>query len=455
MHPFFIVVAAILFLLGFWGFLKAERRRRRFEDTPTSKAIGVFIGDVEVAGTAETASPLRAPLSGKEVVWYDWKVEEEWRRVEKVKVSEERAKVIHQEYEDQETSGWTTVGGGTSVLPFYLQDDSGVVRIDPVKARVEPISTYCRSCTASDSLYYAKGPRSPISDSTGNRRFSETAIPVHQEIFVNGRARVRDDAVAAELAWDDRFRDYLISTKLEKDHVSGQKAQSIGCRLFCITLSAIFFGALFSDKQKADWGAMAGLCLVLIGWVWIVHLSMVSLKNRSKQARSNMDVELKRRHSLIGSLLETVKGFRDYEAQTQAELAVLRGQFGISSVDDVRKGGGITPVANKVLAVMEKYPDLKSSELFLNLQRNLTQTEDRIALARQYYNDTVEYVNSRREAFPEGWVARISGVKKQEYFHAEEFERPPVVMEGFETPPVIGGAEALPPPLAEPDPPNS
>ena len=64
-------------------------------------------------------------------------------------------------------------------------------------------------------------------------------------------------------------------------------------------------------------------------------------------------------------------------------------------------------------------------------------------------------MNSRREAFPEGWVARISGVKKQEYFHAEEFERPPVVMEGFETPPVIGGAEALPPPLAEPDPPNS
>ena len=164
MHPFFIVVAAILFLLGFWGFLKAERRRRRFEDTPTSKAVGVFIGDVEVAGTAETASPLRAPLSGKEVVWYDWKVEEEWRRVEKVKVSEERAKVIHQEYEDQETSGWTTVGGGTSVLPFYLQDDSGVVRIDPVKARVEPITTYYRSSTPGDSLYYAKGPQLPISD---------------------------------------------------------------------------------------------------------------------------------------------------------------------------------------------------------------------------------------------------------------------------------------------------
>ena len=81
-------------------------------------------------------------------------------------------------------------------------------------------------------------------------------------------------------------------------------------------------------------------------------------------------------------------------------------------------------MADQILAVIEKYPKLKSSELFLNLQRNLAETEQRIALARHYYNDVVNCVNSRRESFPEGLVAMVSGGKKLKYFQIEKFEYP-------------------------------
>jgi hypothetical protein len=424
-----IVVASVLTPFFYWGFLTTESRRRRFEDTPTSKAVGVFIGEVELEGTAEASVPLGAPLSGQDSVWYRWEVAEEWRRIEKVKLSPSRAKALNKEYEEREIKGWKVVDGGTAAPPFYLKDDTGCVRINPEKADIQPVLSYSETFSRSASLYHKAGPQTPIPDSTGRRRFTEYTIPLHHPIFVSGHSRVRDDAVAAELAWDKDSRFFLISTKTEKKQIYGQRGKSFGCQICFVGLSAFILGGLFRDWNQAILGGVLGFVAVLFGWAWIVHQSMIKLKNRSNQAKSNMDVELKRRHSLIPLLIETVKGFRDHERGTLSSLTTLRSQLAVDSVDAAGTEGTFIPMAKDLMAVSEKYPELKSSALFLNLQKNLAETEERIALARTYYNDTVQYVNTRREVFPEGLIARLSGVKKMDYFHAENFERHPVTIE--------------------------
>ena len=409
-----------------WSFVKNERFRRRYEDMPTTKTAGVFIGEVELKGTAETSGPLTAPLSRREAVWYDWYVEEQWQRTEREKVSPERAKEIGSEYEEKVVNGWNRIAGSTSSSLFYLKDETGHVRIDPQKARVEPVQAVYKTCRSSDPFYFHNAPREAIADSTGDRRFTEAIIPVGAPLFISGHSRIRDDAVAAEVAWDADHPDYLISTNPEEKIIKGVKASSVGSRVIFVLLSAFIFYAFFREWVPALIGGAVGLTALVPAWIWVVHQSMVKLKNRSAQAASNVDVELKRRHTLIPQLIEAVRGFKEYEADLQPALTELRSQERIREVGDAREEGVLVPVARQIMAVVERYPALKSSALFLNLQKNLAETEDRIALARQYYNDTVEYVNSRRESFPEGLVARLSGVRKLDYFHAEAFERPSV-----------------------------
>ncbi|MBR5415621.1 MAG: LemA family protein [Thermoguttaceae bacterium] len=428
-----VIVAIISLVFGpicYWAFISNERRRRLYEDTPTSKTIAVFVGEVELKGDAVLSPPLKTKLTSQDAVWYSWSVEEEWRRTEMVPVTKTDANgKTHTEMEERVTSGWTTVDGSTLSKPFYLKDEAGVVRINPEMAKIEPKITFYETCTEYDPLYYKHGPREAVSDSTGNRRFSESAILVGQPIFVMGRARVRDDAVAAEVAWNKDYPEYLISVRTEEEVTAGVHSMSVTSWVVFVLISMLIFGVTFQNWVYSFWGIPVGLAALFPGWLWIVHQSMVRLKNRSKQARSNVDVELKRRYSLITPLIDAVKGIRDYEAETQEAIAALRSQLEVKTVSDANREGVLVPVADRMLAVIEKYPQLKSEPLFLNLQKNLVETEDRIALARQYYNDTVEYVNSRREAFPEGLVARLSGVERLDYFHAEEFERPPVQVE--------------------------
>ncbi|MBR2695046.1 MAG: LemA family protein [Thermoguttaceae bacterium] len=428
------IVATVLSLtLGTYcyvSFLKNERLRRRYEDMPTSKTIAVFIGDVELKGKAVLSVPLTAPLSQRPAVWYTWSVEEEWQRTEIVPVTKTDDKgKTYTVMEEQTRSGWTPIGGGTLWRRFFLKDDTGAVRIDPENAKVEPILTVYKDCGPSDPFYYQNAPRTAIADSTGRRRFSESIVPIDADLFISGRSRVRDDAVAAEVAWDKESPDYLISVNPEEKITASVRSAAIGSCVFFVLIACFVFYAFWREIPMAFWGLAAGLGSLLPGWVWIVHQSMVKLKNRAKQARSNVDVELQRRYALINPLVEAVKGIRDHEAETQKKIAELRAQLSVRKVSDAKEEGVLLPVAKQVIAVLEAYPVLKSQALFSNLQKNLIETEDRIALARQYYNDTVEYVNSRRESFPEGIVAKLSGVKRQDYFHAEAFERPPVQIE--------------------------
>jgi hypothetical protein len=137
-----------------------------------------------------------------------------------------------------------------------------------------------------------------------------------------------------------------------------------------------------------------------------------------------VDVQLKRRHDLIPNLMNAVQGYRDYEKNLQTELAAMRSQ--LTATPPGVAGPDYRSVNQTVIAIAERYPELKASESFASLQRNLIDTEQRIALARGYFNDIATFYNTRLEIVPDKFVASLGAMQKQALMEANDFERAPV-----------------------------
>ncbi len=188
---------------GLGGAFRAGRRRRLVENLPTSKTTGVFIGLVELKGTAESASPLTSYLAEQPCVEYQWSVEEHWSRTVTETYTDSDGKT---QTRTRHESGWTTVASGGEMIPFYLQDDCGVILVRPEGAKLEPAAMFDETVGRGDPLYYAKGPAGAVADSDHRRRFVERGIPLHAMLYVMGQARERQDVVAPEIAQDRRRR---------------------------------------------------------------------------------------------------------------------------------------------------------------------------------------------------------------------------------------------------------
>lgn len=176
-----------------------------------------------------------------------------------------------------------------------------------------------------------------------------------------------------------------------------------------------------------------GLIVLIIGFFWITYNGLVRLRNRVKNAWSQIDVQLKRRYDLIPNLIETVKGYMTHERETLEEVTKARNQ----AQNAVYAGAGarskaeseLSSALGRLLAVVENYPDLKASQNFLALQEELTSTENKIGFSRQYYNDSVLGLNNKIEMFPSNFVANMTGFKEYEFFEitlAAEREAPKV-----------------------------
>jgi hypothetical protein len=153
----------------------------------------------------------------------------------------------------------------------------------------------------------------------------------------------------------------------------------------------------------------------------MVFNSLVDVRNRVRQAWSLVDIQLKRRFDLIPNLVNCVKGYRDHEAQLQTELAALRNQ--LSATPPGVSGPDHGAVSKQIIAIAERYPELKANEAFLALQKTLSDTEQRIALARSYFNEIATHYNTRLEIVPERYVARLGAMQPQPLMEANDFER--------------------------------
>jgi hypothetical protein len=416
-------LAALGCLLGaFW----ALRHKRLIDDLPTSKTQGVFIGLAELKGTAESETPLTSYLAGVSCVQYAWQIDEHWSRTVTETYTDSKG---HTMTRTRTESGWTKVADGSESIPFYLKDDTGVIQIVPDGAKIHNIKTFDETASRSSPLYFGKGPQHEIANSTHKRRFHETALPLHTMLYVVGQARERHDVVAAEIAHDKNAPMFLISTQTEKQVSSGYVRWFWGLvvlGLICAIGGTVGRDMLANTNKGLSWhpfviASLAFLAVLAIGWVWTVYNSLINLRNRMEQGWSQVDVQLKRRHDLIPNLIETIKGYRDYESERQKLITELRGQAEASPPGEA--GPDFKGISPTLRVIIERYPDLKASESFMRLQQSLVDAEQRIALARDYFNDTATFYNTRLAIVPERFVAGLARLRPATLMSASDFER--------------------------------
>lgn len=164
---------------------------------------------------------------------------------------------------------------------------------------------------------------------------------------------------------------------------------------------------------------------LLVMWVVGVYNGLIQARNKVKDQWAQIDVQLKRRFDLIPNLVETVKGYASHEKTTLEDVIKARNTYVSATTpeDQMKADGELTQAISKLFALSEAYPDLKANTNFQELQKELTETEDKIQYARQFYNDEVMKYNNKVQMVPSNIVASMFGFKTEAFFEANEKER--------------------------------
>jgi LemA protein len=164
-------------------------------------------------------------------------------------------------------------------------------------------------------------------------------------------------------------------------------------------------------------GLLLALAMIVIG----IYNALIRLRNQVDNAWSQIDVQLKRRHDLIPNLVETARGYMKHERETFEAITQARSQaMGAQSVAETAQAEGrLADALSKFMLVVENYPDLKANQNFLALQEELTSTENKIAFARQSYNDQVLFYNNKIQMFPSNIIAGMFSFTKRDFFEVE------------------------------------
>ena len=419
----FLFFAVILLFIGYRAFFK----KRLIENVPTSKCQGVTIGLNELKGTSEARPPLKSYLSERDVVYYSYKIEEQYK------------KTVRKDGKKRTKKKWRTIASETRYKPFMLHDDTGNIRVNPRGAEFHGDKVVSKTCRRSDPMYYGKGPRRRVRRSTGKRRFREDIIAHGEKTYVMGSAQIRDDIAKPEIG-DDEFADlFLISSQSEDKLISKFAWQARGCFFGAILFAAAVPLIYTMQSQGLDigpafeasviWMVLVGMMvfsLVFFLYLKTVFNGLVDLRNRVARAWSMLEVEFKRRHDLIPNLAQMVQGFADHEKETMEAVTEARSAAGggadeVSSAIDEQ-----TSALGNIFAIAEDYPEIKADAGFRKLMEELTRCEDKIALARSFYNDSVERVNNRVHTFPDMLLAPLAGTEEESLLAFDEFEKKPV-----------------------------
>jgi len=165
--------------------------------------------------------------------------------------------------------------------------------------------------------------------------------------------------------------------------------------------------------------------VVLVFWGVAMYNSLITLKNRTEEAWSDIDVQLKRRYNLIPNLVSTVKGYASHEKETFQNVTEARTQAmqAESPHDKAEAENFLSDTLKSLFAVSENYPDLKANQNFLELQKELTDTENKIQASRRVYNGNVRDLNTKIESVPTNIIAGMFNFAKREFFELDEGEQ--------------------------------
>lgn len=171
-------------------------------------------------------------------------------------------------------------------------------------------------------------------------------------------------------------------------------------------------------------GIIVLLALIIIG----LYNSLIRLKNRVEEAWADIDVQLKRRYDLIPNLVETVKGYASHEKETldrviQARNVAMQAQSSGNAAELEKAENALSSTLKSIFALSEAYPDLKANTNFLELQRELSDTENKIQASRRFYNTNVRDFNTKLQVFPTNMIGNMLGFKDKEFFEAGAEEK--------------------------------
>ena len=157
----------------------------------------------------------------------------------------------------------------------------------------------------------------------------------------------------------------------------------------------------------------------------VTYNKLVTLRSRVDNAWAQIDVQLKKRFDLVPNLVETVKGYAGHEKDVLTKVTQARASVGSAKTQEeaIQANKELSGALARLLVVAERYPELKADSHFLSLQNSLAELENKIAYARQFYNDTVMNYNQKRELFPGNIIANIFKFKERPYFRVDEAEK--------------------------------
>lgn len=485
--------------------LSSWRKKWTIDDTPTSTCRGVFVGRNEVVGTAVPLyHAITTPFTQSQAVWFSWELEK---------------------YKGGDNNEWVTVESRSTAAPFWLQDDTGRVLVRPRKANLQtersltekidrdfapPYSRWqlrqwvlvgedvAERTTSMADPSFRELPTSPtgwlsltpdtagaLSALSGKHRITEKSICVGDEIYLLGVAEPRADGPGLEFAGGGD-EELLVSTKSEAQvaSASGWIARLTG--LGCLAASALWIG-MITEGATGDpiWSFVIGIVAIELAVLFLLTLQrnynrQVEVKQQAAKAWSMIDVSLRRRADLLPHLVGVVKGYAQHERGVQDTVAALRSDVALPAqemlpTDDTLAAAEgadreIRATTASTVALGEAYPDLKATELFVDLQRRIADAEESVASARQFYNDAIEMLRTRRSQFPGSLFARLVDVPSWNLFEADEAATfvPAVAVAPEAAPslePAAGPApapgagspqpESPPPPASPPPPPAS
>ncbi len=444
-----------LFLLGFLHVYD----RRLIENTPTSKCRAVALGPVELAGRVAAPKPLASLIAQLPCVFSQVDIQQLRQR--------------------GKSEAWATVHKQEFKLPFYVDDGTGKVEVDPHGAQVQLVPDVVYSTDqdsaqwdqrALDRSYEIKDSRSLnelLRDYCARRgiildaptRFTETNLSPGDPVYVLGtaseqpgperivvRSGLRCPLFIAESGEPQLVR--FLRVRATRRLAAGAALSTIGFTLLLRALSASPSDAFVLSPAKAAsasellrvWApylrqavSLAAPFLAVVGllaYFIVIYNGLVGLRNEVDRAWSNIDVLLKQRFDLVPNLVEVCKGYMHHEQSTLESVTLARRSWAeaLHPEQKFKAAQESRAALQQVLLSVENYPLLRANENFLQLQQTLTELEEQIADRRELYNASVGALNTRIAQIPDAWVAGVLGYAPRPFLGIPDAEAKPQII---------------------------
>jgi hypothetical protein len=399
-----------------------DRRRRKYADRATTPAAALFAGLNLVKGRGWVEHPVTSYRTNTSSLWWEYTLEEERRQTRTVTDSDGKTRT-------ETTTSWHTIETRKDLVPeCEVVDDTGSALVRLEGASVVPKQVHSATFRRDDMRGILGRLLTAGNGATGRYRETEKVVEFGADLFVVGECELDEQRLVPVIA-----KKVMVSTRSEESHV---RWLTVGVGLFAlVTVAAMTIGVatLIRPREPGDpvaWGPGLVAALLLLGaaWVAITYNRLRMVAQSANRAWSLIDVQLRRRHDLIPNLQRAVASHAAHEQSTQ--VGVTEARAAVAEAGPADEAAALSDEAEvqtralrTILAVAEGYPDLTADASFARLQRELADTEDRIAASRSFYNDSLTILRDRQQRFPGSLVANRVPLEHRDLIDARGFER--------------------------------